>query len=475
MFGCSYVADVVWVVWAAAAATRGDDAALGFLTSSGIAFMITWYSLRTYDRHAFTALVHAEWGLWSSSAFLGVVSRIVDALVHVVLPCVMLCWHFSRVKLWMSPVAMLVAVGMHRLRHRCPSLPFHRFVFYQFTPRRSRHFWDAALTMDVLIHGSLPLFCHVALEHPMLLYVNTLLLGTVVIGLHMLRSMLLPKVRGAAADIMRRLLAQGNIHPASAMLPRVTATDEQVHTPPLHMVVHDEHLWLDWMSDGLVAIGESYVSGQWSLGPDVVDISIHVDTVVHRLLTLPVEARRDMYQSWPARWVSLATRVCQYPSSAACHVVDPVQHDPLDDDDSVCRVFGTYQGRGLWQDGDTLNMAQDRALHAMALKLSLVPYIHGYPKTILSIEAIAAVVFLNMNIDSWPSGARLELGVWWRRRLLFGHAVPRTSDFNRTISTRTDCSHPIGPAGQHRVACPVYSACRYATSGAHVRPIAEWF
>ncbi|RLO06353.1 hypothetical protein DYB28_002190 [Aphanomyces astaci] len=189
--------------------------------------MITWYSLRTYDRHAFTALVHAEWGLWSSSAFLGVVSRIVDALVHVVLPCVMLCWHFSRVKLWMSPVAMLVAVGMHRLRHRCP------FVFYQFTPRRSRHFWDAALTMDVLIHGSLPLFCHVALEHPMLLYVNTLLLGTVVIGLHMLRSMLLPKVRGAAADIMRRLLAQGNIHPASAMLPRVTATDEQVHTPPL--------------------------------------------------------------------------------------------------------------------------------------------------------------------------------------------------------------------------------------------------
>ncbi|ETV64071.1 hypothetical protein, variant 3 [Aphanomyces astaci] len=371
MFGCSYVADVVWVVWAAAAATRGDDAALGFLTSSGIAFMITWYSLRTYDRHAFTALVHAEWGLWSSSAFLGVVSRIVDALVHVVLPCVMLCWHFSRVKLWMSPVAMLVAVGMHRLRHRCPSLPFHRFVFYQFTPRRSRHFWDAALTMDVLIHGSLPLFCHVALEHPMLLYVNTLLLGTVVIGLHMLRSMLLPKVRGAAADIMRRLLAQGNIHPASAMLPRVTATDEQVHTPPLHMVVHDEHLWLDWMSDGLVAIGESYVSGQWSLGPDVVDISIHVDTVVHRLLTLPVEARRDMYQSWPARWVSLATRVCQYPSSAACHVVDPVQHDPLDDDDSVCRVFGTYQGRGLWQDGDTLNMAQDRALHAMALKLSL--------------------------------------------------------------------------------------------------------
>ncbi|ETW02989.1 hypothetical protein, variant 2 [Aphanomyces invadans] len=390
MFACSYATDAIWVVAAVVCSVRGGDAALGFLTSSSIAFMITWYSLRTYDRHAFTALVHAEWGMWSSSALLGVVSRIVDAIIHVLIPVVMLSSHLGRIKLWMSPVGMLVAVAMHRLR-RLPTLPFHRFAFYQFLPRRSPRFWDAAFALDILVHGSLPLFCHVAVQQPALLYGSTLFVGGGVVGLQLLRSILLPKVRGAAADIMRRLLAQGGIHAHAAILagdPPSEALAITTALAPIHILVHDGNFWLDWMSDGLVAIGESYVSGQWSLHPSSTASSpVQLDTLIFRLLTLPVEARREMYQSWPARWVSLATRVCQYPSSAACHVIDRVKEGPCDNDPAFRATFlgaYTYIGCGLWADhaaaatsatDNALDTAQERAMQTIAQKLALA---HGH-------------------------------------------------------------------------------------------------
>ena len=45
--------------------------------------------------------------------------------------------------------------------------------------------------------------------------------------------------------------------------------------------MHNDSLWLDWMSDGLVAIGESYVAGLWE-----VNASKSLDHVVTGLMTI---------------------------------------------------------------------------------------------------------------------------------------------------------------------------------------------
>ncbi|KAF0689273.1 Aste57867_19252 [Aphanomyces stellatus] len=373
MLACSYAADTLWVLGAAAAAFRQDSTALGMLTSSGVAFMITWFSLRTYDRHAFTSLLHAEWGVWSASSVLGICSRLVDAAIHVVLPCLMLCWHLRHVRLWMSLAGMAAVEVLHRLRQM--HLPFHRYLFYQFTPPRSHHFWDAASHLELMLHGSIPVFCWIAQQQRFLLYYCTIGIGGLAISIQLLRSFLLPTIRAAAADIMSRLLLQGHIRTIADPPPAATGASAAVD-----VVVHDPHFWLDWMSDGLVAIGESYVSGQWSLHPDS---PLSLDVLLFRLLNLPVEARREMYQSWSARLVSLATRVFHYPSSAASHIVGPAT-DQFEVGPAFRRSYlGTYMylGFGLWVDPSPathvdaaeLEDAQARTMRMIAQKLDLKP------------------------------------------------------------------------------------------------------
>jgi hypothetical protein len=116
-----------------------------------------------------------------------------------------------------------------------------------------------------------------------------------VLSIQVLRSLLLPHIRAAAATIMHRLLQQGGINiqenfsretaPAAMM----TSTTGLSSSSAYDLLVHDASFWLDWMSDGLVAIGESYVSGQWELHPQSQET---LDSILLRLLTLPVDARR---------------------------------------------------------------------------------------------------------------------------------------------------------------------------------------
>ncbi|KAH9111377.1 hypothetical protein LEN26_011267 [Aphanomyces euteiches] len=372
MLACSYGMDFLWMMWASVAMSRGQEVALGLLTSSGTAFMITWYSLRIYDRYAFTALLHSQWGVWSASSVLGILMRIFDGAIHIVWPSIMLCWYLRHVKLWMTPVGMLCVATTYRLRQTTKSFPvLHRYIFYQFSPERSHHFWAAAFKLEMILHGCIPFFCWIAQQHAAFLYSITIMLGGLAVSVQLLRSLALPKIRFAAGEIMQRLLLQGQIHAAAAL----TDLDSSSATPlQMGILVHDPKFWLDWMSDGLVAIGESYVSGQWSLHPRSENT---LDGILFRLLTLPVEARREMYQSWSARLVSLSTRLFYFESSAASHIIGPATTQFDFGPSFRRRYLGPYmhQSFGLWTDltDNDLEMAEDRSLRLIAQKLNLTP------------------------------------------------------------------------------------------------------
>lgn len=111
--------------------------------------------------------------------------------------------------------------------------------------------------------------------------------------------------------------------------------------------MRDDAFWLDWMSDGLVAIGESYVGGLWTTNS-----TMPLEDVIAALMTIPMEARRDMYRSWNARMVALAARLFNYAPSSVGLVVGAAseQFDLCPDfrRDFMDRYY--HQGFGIWNE-----------------------------------------------------------------------------------------------------------------------------
>ncbi|OQS00774.1 hypothetical protein ACHHYP_02714 [Achlya hypogyna] len=390
---------------AAAYATNWHEG-LGLMTSMSVAFMIAWYSLRTLDRYAFTALLHAELGVWASSPFVAVAMRLLDASFHIALPCFLLCKYLSYIKLWMSPVSLVMVYVVHSSDLRLPK-PFARLLMpYQFTPPRPPQFAAALFKLEMLLFTSVPVLSYLVCARSLLMYSVTLAIGAMVMTMQVLRSLLLPKIRAAAATIMHRLLQHGEI--------QVAHPDGTTDPPsaPWDIVVQDHAFWLDWMSDGLVAIGDSFVSGQWEVNPSGQQ---SLDTIVLRLLTLPVEARREMYQSWYARVVSLAARIFSYPPSSAGLIGAPAadQYDvgPRFRQHYMAASPYLFHGFGLWASPhDTIVEAQERTLHMMAEKLQLQPGDHVLDVHLASCGGVGVFFakFYGVRVLSVVSSARDE-------------------------------------------------------------------
>jgi hypothetical protein len=129
--------------------------------------------------------------------------------------------------------------------------------------------------------------------------------------------------------------------------------------------VRDEAFWLDWMSDGLVAIGESYVGGLWAPNG-----SMPLEDVIAALMTIPMEARHEMYRSWSARLVALTARLFNYAPSSVGLVVGAAseQFDLCPDfrQDFMDKYF--HQGFGIWNEGVTnieVRQQSTVAMHAI--------------------------------------------------------------------------------------------------------------
>ncbi|TYZ64892.1 hypothetical protein PybrP1_001115 [[Pythium] brassicae (nom. inval.)] len=323
-----------WLAFTAAAhVCVSSDAALGIATSMGVTIMVGWYTLRVFDRYAFTAVMNGWLGVWAGSPALGLLCRAGDFAIHLLLPMLLVSCYLPLVRIWMSVPALVSSRLWGHFVVGGGLFPKADHV-YRFSPPRSQHFWNAAYKMELLLNLCVPLFCVLAHQRSFWVYVATAFAGCVLLGIQLVRSLSLPKLRENAKKIMWRLLSSGGVHP-----------------------------------DGLVAIGESYVGGLWG-----VNASKSLDEVVAALLTIPMEARQEMYRSWSARIVALAARLFNYEPSSVGLIVGAASEQfdlcPTFRRDYMDRYL--HQGFGVYGDGvTTIEEAQARKLASIAEKLQL--------------------------------------------------------------------------------------------------------
>lgn len=121
------------------------------------------------------------------------------------------------------------------------------------------------------------------------------------------------------------------------------------------------------MRDGLVAIGETYVGGLWEAAAGRT-----LDEVVTALMTIPMEARQEMYRSWSARLVALAARLFNHPPSSRGLVVGSAA-EQFDLSPQFRRQYMDpylHQGFGIWiNDARTLEDAVRNKLDDLLEKL----------------------------------------------------------------------------------------------------------
>ena len=96
-----------WFVFTAVAHALASESALGIATSMGITIMVGWYSLRVFDRYAFTAILNGWLGVWTSSPVLGVAARVGDFVLHLLVPMLPVSCYLPLVRVWMSVPALV--------------------------------------------------------------------------------------------------------------------------------------------------------------------------------------------------------------------------------------------------------------------------------------------------------------------------------------------------------------------------------
>lgn len=96
-----------WFVFTVIAHVLASEAALGIATSMGITIMVGWYSLRVFDRYAFTAILNGWLGVWASSPVLGVAARVGDFVLHLLVPMLLISCYLPLVRVWMSVPALM--------------------------------------------------------------------------------------------------------------------------------------------------------------------------------------------------------------------------------------------------------------------------------------------------------------------------------------------------------------------------------
>ncbi|KAF4316864.1 hypothetical protein BBO99_00007721 [Phytophthora kernoviae] len=330
-----------WFVFTVAAHLLASEAALGIATSMGITIMVGWYTLRVFDRSAFTAILNGWLGVWASSPVVGVAARAGDLLLHLTVPMLLVSWYLPLVRVWMSVPALISSRLWSHFVVGGGVFPKADHI-YRFSPPRSQHFWNAAYKMELMLNLLVPLFCVLAHQRSFWVYVATALAGAILFCLRLIRSLSLPKLQRDAKAIMSRLLSSGGMR------------------SNVDFVVRDNSFWLDWMSEGLVAIGETYVGGLWATNS-----ARTLDEVVAGLLTIPMEGRQEMYRSWSARFVALAARMFSYPPSSMGLVIGSVSEQfdlcPEFRQAYMDRYF--HQGFGIWNtDTTSINEAQANKL-----------------------------------------------------------------------------------------------------------------
>lgn len=99
---------VCWLLFTAAGHVfPKSEAVLGIATSMGITIMVGWYTLRVFDRYAFTAVMNGWLGVWAGSPALGFLCRVGDFMIHLLLPMLLISCYLPLVRVWMCIPALV--------------------------------------------------------------------------------------------------------------------------------------------------------------------------------------------------------------------------------------------------------------------------------------------------------------------------------------------------------------------------------
>lgn len=96
-----------WLAYTLLAHVLASEAMLGLATSMGITIMVGWYTLRIFDRYAFTAVLNGWLGVWASSRALGVLARVGDLIGHLLIPMALISCYLPFVRVWMSVPSLM--------------------------------------------------------------------------------------------------------------------------------------------------------------------------------------------------------------------------------------------------------------------------------------------------------------------------------------------------------------------------------
>lgn len=166
-----------------------------------------------------------------------------------------------------------------------------------------------------------------------------------------IRHLLLPTLRRRASAFITSMLLEAKI---------VVGRDIEVS---------DDSIFLDWMNRGMLAIGESYMAGQWRIKEDTTTL----DDVLTRLMSLPPASKRKLFKSWNARLVGLAARTFNYQSPARAGIVGSHHYDLGNDFYNLWLDPYMQYSCGYWKTARDLDSAQLDKLHLIAKKLKLEP------------------------------------------------------------------------------------------------------
>jgi len=137
------------------------------------------------------------------------------------------------------------------------------------------------------------------------------------------------------------------------------------------IVVHDERMWADWFTGGMLGIGESFMAGQWT-SPDI-------EETLTKLMRLPSATKRRMFKSNDARFAHMAQRLFNYQSSARSGIVGSEHYDLGNDFFASWLDSNMQYSCAYWKDPKsdgnvaTLEDAQVNKLTLIANKLKLEP------------------------------------------------------------------------------------------------------
>ena len=168
-------------------------------------------------------------------------------------------------------------------------------------------------------------------------------------GAVVLRHMLLPVLRTRAKIFIEAMLSDAGI---------IMGKD---------MIVKDEAIFLDWTHRGMLAIGESYMAGQWTCK------DMTLDVFLTKLMLLPSFKKRQLFKSWNAKFVAIAARVFNYQSPSRAGIVGAHHYDLGNDFFQLWLDPNMQYSCAYWKNAHTLQEAQENKLHLIAKKLNLTP------------------------------------------------------------------------------------------------------